>query len=464
MEKKDDMQYGDFSILSSGTIPKYRRLYEILRQRIEDRCYLPGDRMPSERELIRETGLSLPTVRKTYDELMRDNYVARIQGRGTIVLERKLEKPLLRIGIQGPHLIYETLVRIFEFIDSEFSLSYKVETQLLQIGVLLEEAYQQFDIILASPLLLNEIKEKNLAASLRGRISLDRLDHPGIFAEYMQDDALRTMPLTWSPLVLCCNMNILRRIGFAHPEQFTRDDLMRLVTAVDDYRRNTGENVFSFPCTMLTYYRWLPFVWQDGCDIFYSENYDSGTLWKSIEFLRELYQHESCFVCPKMVSLVNEELFIRGNFAFSFICSFHLDYIAKMAEKNNFEYHLFELPSGERRITSITSLPFTISANSAHKTEAADLYRKFTNKKVQLELFKRAGFLPVAPIPRAELRDSVSEKRFAEAEFFFNAAVYGRSPTIRSHEKIDIFSQYMGMYFSHLISLEELKEALLKKR
>jgi ABC-type glycerol-3-phosphate transport system substrate-binding protein len=274
----------------------------------------------------------------------------------------------------------------------------------------------------------------------------------------MRDDALRALPLTWSPLVLCCNMDILDRIGFVPPERFSRDDLIRLVAAVDEYRSRTGENIFSFPCTMLTYYRWLPFIWQDGCDIFYSENYDQDALWKSVDFLRDLYQAESCFVCPKMLPQVNEELFARGNFAFAFICSFYLDYMTDMGRENNFRWHLFEFPAGERRITSITSLPFTVSTYSGKKTEAVDLYRKLLNKKVQLEMFKNAGFLPVAPVPRAELRESVSPERFVEAETFFNTAVYGRSPSLRSYEQIGKFSQHLGMYFSKLITLDELKK------
>ena len=453
----DNVSSAEFTVLQSDHQPKYRHLYELLRQQIEERVYHPGDRMPSERELIRKTGFSLPTVRKAYDDLTRDHYVARIQGRGTIVLERELEKPLLRVGVFAPQLIYETYRRIFELIDTEFSLSYKIETQLLQPGVVLEEAYRQCDIIVPSSSLLSEAIRKNLAAPLRGRISLDRLDQPHIFAEYMRDDTLRALPLTWSPLVLCCNMDILRRIGFTPPERFTRDDLMRLVATVDDYRRKTGENIFSFPCTMLTYYRWLPFVWQDGCDIFYAENYDRETLWRSVSFLRDLHQAESCFVCPKMVPLVNEELFVRGNFAFCFICSFYLDYLSEMGHKNNFNWHLFEFPSGTRRITSITSLPFTISIHSGKKTEAVDLYRRLLHKKIQLEMFKCAGFLPVAPVSHDELRESVSPDRYAETETFFNTAVYGRSPDLRSYEKISHFSQHMGMYFANLITLEELK-------
>ena len=134
-----------------------------------------------------------------------------------------------------------------------------------------------------------------------------------------------------------------------------------------------------------------------------------------------------------------------------------------MAEKNNFQWHLFEFPVGKHRITSINNLAFTVSVHSKLKTEAVDFYRRFISKKVQLNSFSEAGFLPVSPIPRAELRDSVSQKRFAEAETFFNAAVYGRSPNLNSYGKINLFSQHLGMYFSKLISLEEFKAVVSRE-
>ena len=50
---------------------------------------------------------------------------------------------------------------------------------------------------------------------------------------------------------------------------------------------------------------------------------------EAVEFLRRLYQHETCFLCPRMVPLLNEELFARGDFAFCFLFSYQYDSILR---------------------------------------------------------------------------------------------------------------------------------------
>ena len=435
--------------------PKYRRLFEQLRESIEERRWLPGARMPSERELIRETGLSLPTVRRAYDELTRQGYVARIQGRGTLVLERKSEQPLLRVGIYSSGEIYEAYRDIFASLGRGQGLPYQPEAQLLHAGVRLEEAYRHFDAVLPGPMLLGKAFALDLAAPLRGRVSRNRLDHPGLFADYLQDDALRAMPLTWSPLAICCNLDVLRKIGFEAPEQLRREDLLGISDAVSACRSRTGEMLFSFPCTTFAHYRWLPFLWQAGCDLFTGGgSCDEEALWEAVEFLRRLHQHESCFLCPRMVSLLNEELVARGDFAFCFLCSYQYDYILRRTA-GRFACRLYEFPAGERRVTSVNSIPYTVSRFSPRKTEAIDLYRRLTAKSVQIELFRRGGLLPVVPVSQEELADSP-----VDAAFFLHAATAGRATDLHRHADIQRFSELLALYLTRLLPLEELQKEL----
>ncbi len=443
----------NMSIVAEEGSPKYRRLYEQLRESIEARRWLPGAKMPSERELIRETGLSLPTVRRAYDELMRQGYVARIQGRGTLVLERKSELPLLRVGIYSSREIYEAYRGVFAALGREQGLPYQPEAQLLHAGVGLEEAYRHFDAVLPGPVLLGEALAKDLAAPLRGRISRNRLDHPGLFADYLQDDALRAMPLTWSPLALCCNLDVLRKIGYEPPDRLRREDLMAISDAVAACRRSSGETLFSFPCTTFAHYRWLPFFWEAGCDLFSGGACDTGALWEAVEFLRRLYQHETCFLCPRMVPLLNEELFARGDFAFCFLFSYQYDYILRHAA-GRFACRLYEFPSGERRVTSINSIPFTVSRHSPRRTEAIDLYRRLTAKSVQVELFRRGGMLPVVPVAREELTGGAFD-----ADFFLRAATAARCVDWHRHADLHRFSDLLSLYLTRLISLAQFQEA-----
>jgi GntR family transcriptional regulator, arabinose operon transcriptional repressor len=64
---------------------KHRQVYEIMRSRIEAGDYQPGDRIPSEALLIREFGVSRPTVARALQDLERRGLVRRRRGAGTYV-------------------------------------------------------------------------------------------------------------------------------------------------------------------------------------------------------------------------------------------------------------------------------------------------------------------------------------------------------------------------------------------
>ncbi len=440
-------------------VPKYFQLKETLLEKIKNGEYQPGDRMPSERELIRTTGLSMPTVRRAYDELAREKFVARIQGSGTVVLEREAQKTHLRVGVFASRNIYQSIKNAVETIDDEEHGAFGVETVLLESDMLLEEGYRLCDVVIPGEIRLTELRDQKLAIPLRGHISLDCFDSIDYLNQYLTDDQLHALPLTWSPMALCCNMNLLKQINFDMPEHISRDDLLCLTDAVTEYRRSTGKNVFAFPCT-LSYQRWLPFLWQDGCDIFHSESYDRAAMWEAVDFLRQLYQSESCYMCPKMIPMLNEELFAMGNFAFAFVSSYHIAAMAGRFKELDIDWRLFDYPVGRRRITCITSLPFTVSRFSGKKSGAIELCKKLLSEKVQLKLFEESLFLPVVPVSKDKLRDVVDPKCFEAVEKFMDSAVYARSPKVKNYHRINKFSQYLGMYLSNLISLDEFKHTI----
>ncbi len=71
--------------MSANQLPRYRKLYEILRQRIDEGVYRKGDLLPSENELCAVHGMTRPTVRKALDKLMHEGYIQKQQGLGSIV-------------------------------------------------------------------------------------------------------------------------------------------------------------------------------------------------------------------------------------------------------------------------------------------------------------------------------------------------------------------------------------------
>ena len=60
-----------------------------------------NDKMPTERELSIRYNVSRVTVRDTLNRLAQAGYIYRIQGKGTFVSVRKIEKKLTKLYISG---------------------------------------------------------------------------------------------------------------------------------------------------------------------------------------------------------------------------------------------------------------------------------------------------------------------------------------------------------------------------
>jgi len=75
--------FGDAEAL--GDLPRYRILYEAIRQAILSQKLLPGTRLPSTRELAHDLGLSRNTVLSTFEALLAEGYILARAGSGTFV-------------------------------------------------------------------------------------------------------------------------------------------------------------------------------------------------------------------------------------------------------------------------------------------------------------------------------------------------------------------------------------------
>jgi GntR family transcriptional regulator len=66
-------------------VPRYIQLAEVLRQRIRDGQYPPGSRLPTEIDLVEETGYSRDTVRAAVKLLRESGWVTVTHGLGTFI-------------------------------------------------------------------------------------------------------------------------------------------------------------------------------------------------------------------------------------------------------------------------------------------------------------------------------------------------------------------------------------------
>ena len=78
-------------------IPQYRKLYNLLREHIREGIYNVGDLLPSENELCKTYSLTRPTVRQALESLVRDGYIKKHKGKGSIVTSPSREVGILSI-------------------------------------------------------------------------------------------------------------------------------------------------------------------------------------------------------------------------------------------------------------------------------------------------------------------------------------------------------------------------------
>ena len=76
--------------------PKFISISESIIEKIKSGEFLPGDRIPSENELIKQFKVSNTTARKSLSEIESQGWAQRIKGKGTFVLNRTDDQHLLR--------------------------------------------------------------------------------------------------------------------------------------------------------------------------------------------------------------------------------------------------------------------------------------------------------------------------------------------------------------------------------
>lgn len=79
------MSLQQLSAADNEILPAYYRLQQAIIEKLANGQWQPGKQLPSEREFARTTGLSIGTVRKALENLVRQGYLVRIQGKGTYV-------------------------------------------------------------------------------------------------------------------------------------------------------------------------------------------------------------------------------------------------------------------------------------------------------------------------------------------------------------------------------------------
>jgi len=78
-------------------LKKYQIIRENLKQKIQQGEYVEGDLLPSENELCSTYSITRTTARKALDELLKEGFIERKHGKGSVVRERRKSLGLLNV-------------------------------------------------------------------------------------------------------------------------------------------------------------------------------------------------------------------------------------------------------------------------------------------------------------------------------------------------------------------------------
>ncbi|WP_143318027.1 GntR family transcriptional regulator [Clostridium sp. HBUAS56017] len=79
------------------TIPLYVQLMNILIEKIQNEME-EHDKLDSEREICKKYGVSRTTVREALDELEKNKYIYKVQGKGNFISPRVVEQDLIKVS------------------------------------------------------------------------------------------------------------------------------------------------------------------------------------------------------------------------------------------------------------------------------------------------------------------------------------------------------------------------------
>ncbi|MFH6602553.1 GntR family transcriptional regulator [Maribacter algicola] len=81
---------------------KYRTIRDYIKKRIQTGKYPIGSYLPSENDFCNRFGITRTTIRKALDELLKEGFIVKEQGKGSKVIERGKSLGLLTVkGISG---------------------------------------------------------------------------------------------------------------------------------------------------------------------------------------------------------------------------------------------------------------------------------------------------------------------------------------------------------------------------
>lgn len=125
-------------------VPLYHQIQHLIRHRIHSGQYPPGTQIPSEHDLCGELNVSRVTLREALRELVRENLLIKVQGKGTFVSSNP-PKRLAPVRYTG--FLEELQERVRKLRVTDVEVDQTVATPELKTALRLDAATTELTVI-----------------------------------------------------------------------------------------------------------------------------------------------------------------------------------------------------------------------------------------------------------------------------------------------------------------------------
>lgn len=437
---------------NNSPLAKYLQIKDFYLKKIKDGSLSEGDVIPSERQLSKESGISIGTIRQAYEELQKEGYIQRIQGKGTVVVNTAVEASVLTIGSYEPPVIYQGLRALAERWNSFPGSPFQLRTVSVDPQVPLDEAFRLFDIVLPAEEALTQLRESPGAESLIDKVDTSSFNDKAM-ANYSCDPLLRAVPLTFSPFLMGVNNEIVSRTGL---DMKTDWDWQRFKDFFDRCAALKNDGIYAFS-TSLWPYRWLPFLWQNDCPVFKAEgNPDKSSFEEALRFVNDIFTSPSFFTQNSYNMVITpERLFPMGRTGLVFFAYYHLN--AGVLD-TGIDWSLASFPSHKSKSTSIYSVALAVSKYTKKKTECIEFLKRIFSDEWQLAMLESSNFMPVRNIDNNSIKKKMGKKAYGIYARFMEELPFAYPVIQPETDRLRLFWQQFGLVLSGLAPMDSMWE------
>ena len=257
------------SLAHEAAEPLYAQLAERLRSQILAGVYKPGDRIPTEAQLIAAYNVSITTVRRALSDLVAERLIARRSRIGSVVrapapalTSRRTITCLNLSSLAQSELADDSVKAMFERDNPEWELKFRTLSD--QSWPLVTHQIESADIVMAHPgwferwIERGNLLDLNVFVEQLKRLATRDL-FPAALVPFARDGRLFGLPQMCNPTLLYCNNRLFKKAGI---------ELNRLnwtwATLLATIRRVSRSGIIGLGYFPYAATWWEPFVIQAG--------------------------------------------------------------------------------------------------------------------------------------------------------------------------------------------------------